>query len=143
MTRTIRKFFRPATYAAAAVSVALAATAAWALPPLAENKYINDRLVAAQVGDIIRKTCPTIGARMLYALDQAFKLQGYAEDLGYSTSEIKAFIKNPEQKARVKGIAQAYMKANGVEEGNAESYCVLGRSEIENRTITGSLLYNK
>ena len=35
------------------------------------------------------------------------------------------------------------MARNGVKKGDPESYCRLGRQEIANRTVTGSLLVAK
>lgn len=121
----------------------VAAGAAHALQPLRENAYVNERLVAAQVGDIIRKTCPTIGARLLYAISQADKLEAWALKQGYSRDEIRAFIRDPGEKRRVRAEAEAYMAAHGVVVGDVESYCALGRAEIERGTITGSLLFVK
>jgi hypothetical protein len=129
-------------FPAAALLVAMAAPAA-ALPPLSENGYIHDRLLAAQIGDLIAKTCPSITARDTYALFQALKLKSYANDLGYSDAEIKAFIRSPAEKKRVKDAALRYMKAKGVVEGDAESYCTLGRDEIARKSITGTLLRAK
>ena len=52
--------------AAATMAALLALSApASALPPLGENAYVTDRLVAARVEDKIRKACPTISARVL------------------------------------------------------------------------------
>jgi hypothetical protein len=125
-----------------ALAVALASPAR-ALPPLAENGYINERLLAAQIGDLIAKTCPSIVARETYALFQALKLKSYANDLGYSDAEIKAFIRAPAEKKRVRDAALRYMKAKGVVEGDPESYCTLGRDEIARKSITGTLLKAK
>ena len=134
---------RFAVIPAVAILVALVTTAAWALPPLSENKYINDRLLAAQVGDLISKACPTISARETYALFQALKLKGYANNLGYTDAEINAFIKSPVEKKRVRDAAERYMKAKGVVEGQPETYCALGREEIARKSVTGSLLRAK
>ena len=47
---------------------AVLASPAAALEPLSQEKYINDRLIAARIADRIRRTCPTIDGRILYAL---------------------------------------------------------------------------
>lgn len=127
----------------AALLVALSGTAAMALPPLRDNAYINERLIAAQVGDEIRKACKTISPRLVYAYSQMKKLEAYAKKLGYSDNEIKAFIRNKDEKKRVRTAAWAYMRSKGVVEGNSESYCKLGREEIAAGTITGSLLTSR
>ena len=137
-TRRIPGFLAPVLAPVLALSLA---SAAWALPPLNRNAYINDRLVAAQIGDVIRKTCPSIHARILHALSEGRKLEKYARDLGYSKAQIDAFTGSKVEQQRVKDAAAAYMAANGVVPGDVESYCRLGRAEIARRSITGSLLY--
>lgn len=127
----------------AAGVLAVMGSAALALPPLRENAYINERLIAAQIGDDIRKACKTISPRLIYAYSEMKKLEAYAKKLGYSDAQIKAFISNKDEKKRVRAAAWAYMSSKGVVEGNAESYCTLGRAEIAAGTITGSLLTSR
>jgi hypothetical protein len=117
------------------------ATPALALPPLAENAYINDRLVQARVADRIRKECPSIAARFAYAYSQARALKQYALDQGYSDDQIEAFLDSKPDKNRVKAAAEAYLADNGVVDGNADSFCALGVKEIANKTVAGSLIY--
>ena len=125
------------------LSVSLAAVLAvpaMAQTPLNQEKRINDTLIAGQIGDTIRKTCPSISARMFVVLGELNALEDYARDQGYSEAEVKAFLKDPTEKARIKAAANAYMKKAGAVEGDAESYCVVGRAEIEKGTLAGSLL---
>lgn len=120
----------------------LAGSAA-ALEPLSSEKYINDRLIAARIADRIRKECPTIDGRLVFAYQQARALQRYALDKGYSKDQIDAFLDSKPDKQRIYGVAEDYMVRKGVTKGDAESYCRLGRAEIEGRTVTGSLLVAK
>ena len=60
------KFFHSLTLVAV-----LAASPALALEPLNKEAHINESLVAGQVGDTIRKTCPSISAKMFTVLAQA------------------------------------------------------------------------
>lgn len=117
------------------------ATPVLALPPLAENAYINDRLVQARVADRIRKECPSISARMAYAFGQARALKKYALDQGYSGDQIAAFLDSKPDKARVKAAAEAYLAAHGVVAGDAGSFCTLGAKEIARGSVAGSLIY--
>lgn len=124
---------------ATAVVLALA-PAAGAQVPLRDNEHINTQLLAAAVGDKIRKTCPTISARMFTVLRKARALESYAREQGYSEDEVEAFLDSPKEKARIRGKAAEYMAARGVVEGDAESYCRLGRNEIAKGSLIGSLL---
>jgi Family of unknown function (DUF5333) len=130
------------TFKSALIAVTLYATtaAAQATVPLAEEPHINEQLMAAAVGDVIRNTCPSISARMVTVYFKAKELEKYARDAGYQEDEVKLFLKNKAEKARIKGMAAEYMAANGVVEGDVESYCVLGRAEIRKDSLIGSLL---
>ncbi|KGJ08197.1 DUF5333 domain-containing protein [Paracoccus sphaerophysae] len=127
----------------ALAGVAALAVPAAALEPLSSEKYINDRLIAARIADRIRRECPSIDGRLVYAYQQARALQRYALDKGYTKAQVEAFLDSKSDKQRIYAVAEDYMARNGVVKGNAESFCQLGRQEIANRTVTGSLLVAK
>lgn len=118
----------------------LIATPVLAREPLPEERFINDSLRAGRIGDVIRNTCPTMSARMVVVLLKMEGLKSYALNKGYSRDEVEAFIKNREQKSRIKAEAEAYLTAAGAVEGDTESYCQVGRDEIAKGTLTGELL---
>jgi hypothetical protein len=114
-----------------------------ALEPLRENSYVTDRLVAARVADRIRRTCPEIGARMVYAFSQAYALKGWAEKQGYTADEIDRFLKDKAEKRAIYARAEDYLAANGATPGNVQGFCDLGRKEIAAHSLVGSLIYEK
>jgi len=127
--------------AAAFVTLTGAGQAAQAdLPPINQNDHIVTSLLAAAIGDEIRKNCPDIGARLLRAFREARKLERYALDKGYSEDEIEAFLDSPDEKDAMRARRDAYLAANGVKAGDADSYCALGRKEIAEGSLTGTLL---
>ena len=128
--------------AIALTAAALAAPAA-AQEPLAQEKYVNDRLIAARVADRVRRECPSINARIVYAWSQARALKRYAENKGYSSSEIDAFLDSKQDKARIYAAAEDYLTRNGARKGDAESFCRIGRNEIASKSVAGSLLVAK
>lgn len=128
--------------AIALIAATLASPAA-ALEPLAQDKHINDRLIAARIADRIRRTCPTIDARMFYAYGEARKLKRYAQDQGHSSAQIDAFLDDKTQKKRIYAVAEDYLKRNGARKDDTESFCAIGRKEIRDKTIIGSLLVTK
>ncbi len=130
------------TGALVAIFLATAAPAV-ALEPLSQERYINDRLVAARVADRIRRECDSIDARMVYAWSQLRALINYAKDKGYSQAQIDAFMDSKPDKKRIYSIAETYLAQQGARDGNAESFCAVGRNEIAMRTVTGSLLNAK
>lgn len=140
LTRTA---FRTIALAGALTGGLTAATVAQALPPLSQNSYVTDRLVAARVADRIRRTCPTISARLIYAYSQARALKTYALKQGYTNDQIDAFLDDKAEKRKIYAVAEKYLTDNGATPDNVQGFCALGRKEIENRTIAGSLIYAK
>lgn len=129
------------------ITLTLAALAAaapvWAQEPLAQEQHINDSLRAGRIGDVIRKTCPTIDARMFVVFSKLEALKQYAVKQGYKEPEVRAFLKDPREKARIKAEADAWLKKAGAVPGDAESYCKVGRDEIAKGTLVGSLLRDR
>lgn len=124
----------------------LALTAALALPaaakvPLRDNAHINAQLLAAQIGDILRKTCPDAGARMFVVYGKLRALERYAREQGYTEEEVRAFLKNKDEKARIKGLANEYLAEAGAVPGDPESYCMVARDEVARGTLTGQLIW--
>ena len=116
-------------------------TPAYAAPvALNKNAHITESLVAARSADIIRKTCGSISARMFTVYQKLNALEQYARDQGYTEDEVKAFLKDKAEKARINKLADAYLAAAGAVAGDEESYCKAGRDEIAKATLAGSLL---
>ena len=77
---------------------------------------------------------------MFVVLGELNALEDYARDQGYTEAEVKAFLKDKTEKARIKAAAATYLKKAGAVDGDAETYCVVGRAEIAKGTLAGSLL---
>lgn len=128
---------------AALVAAALASGPAAALPPLSADARVSDSLVQARVADRLRRGCPDLDARLVRALSEARKLKRYARDLGYSEAQIEAFLDSRDERRRIYAEADRYLAANGVVSGRPDTFCRLGRQEIERKTIAGSLLVER
>lgn len=126
--------------AAITLAAVLLALPAAAKVPLNQNQHITDSLVAGRIADVIRNNCSSIAGRLVLAYSKLEELKQYAIDQGYTEAEVKAFLKNGAEKTRLKGIAAAYLAQAGAVEGDEESYCKVGRAEIANGTLAGSLL---
>lgn len=125
----------------AALMAALAAPVAAAAPvPLAQENHINQQLLAAQVGDILRKACPAASARMLVVYGRLRELESYARAQGYTEAEVKAYLKSPADKARIRREAEAYLARAGAVAGDSDSYCRVARDEVRRGTLAGQLL---
>jgi Family of unknown function (DUF5333) len=110
--------------------------------PLTENAHIRDSLVAGRVADVLRTECSSLHARMLLVLQKLDDLKEYAIAEGYTEEEVKAFLKNKEQKNAMKALAAEYLAKAGAVTGDEDSYCRVGEDEIAKNTLAGSLLWS-
>lgn len=134
------RFFRPLCLSVLLVSTGFGMAAAQGKVPLAEEPHINAQLVAGAAGDILRNTCASISARMFTVMAKLLELEQYARDNGYTEDEVRPFLKDKDQKARVKALAADYLAKAGAVPGDIESYCKVGRDEIAKATLLGTLL---
>lgn len=111
-----------------------------AKPALRDVPEIDETLLAVGLADEIRKQCPNISARYIKALRLVTGLRDKARNMGYTEVEIDAYRKSSVEKARLKAKGKSYLNANGVTVGDPQSYCALGRAEIEKSSQIGTLL---
>lgn len=116
------------------------ATQGAAKPSLREVDRVETGLFAIAVADKIRKECGTISGRMLRALGQMQDLADYAQSIGYSEAEIRAYVGSDAEKARMRSKRDAYLRTQGVVHSNPETYCAAGRAEIQQQSRIGALL---
>ncbi|MDO6725566.1 MAG: DUF5333 domain-containing protein [Cognatishimia sp.] len=122
------------------LALVMAAGVAEAKQPLEKVESVTDGLLWVGIADEIRKTCPTISARMIRALGYINDIQNEAKSLGYSKAEIDTFRKSDANKAELRRRGEAYLKANGVDLSDPSSYCTLGLAEIKKSSQIGALL---
>lgn len=122
---------------------AIAASPVAAKQPLRNVAEIDDALLDLGIADKIRKNCPDISARMLRAISYVRKVEARAKALGYSDAEIEAYTDSDKEKARMRARGAKYFKAKGVDTSDPQSYCALGRAEIQKKSRIGSLLKAK
>ncbi len=116
------------------------ATVAVAKPALRDVPSVDGALLAVGLADEIRKQCPNISARYIKALRFVNGVRDKALNMGYSDAEIDADRKSGAEKSRFKAEGKSYLAANGVQVGNPQSYCTLGRAEIKKSSQIGALL---
>ena len=80
---------------------------------------------------------------MIYAFQQARALERYALDKGYSKAEVEAFLDSKPDRQRIYATAEDYLARNGATPGDPDSYCRVGRAEMDRRSVAGSLLVAK
>ena len=130
---------------AAVMAAGLAApvSSAAARPHLRDVAEINNGLFAVAIAREIKDYCPTIHARYFRAFNFLTSLKRKARDMGYSDAEIEAYVDNDEEKARMRARGEAYLAAKGVSYDDPQSFCALGREEINKSSQIGVLLRAK
>lgn len=140
---TIRRTTRSLALSAFVAPVLMMSATHGAAASLSENKTINDGLFAIAAADEIRKTCPSIDARMLKALGFLNSLESHARQQGYSKREIDDFVDSKADKKRLEKRAADYLAAKGAVSARPETYCTVGRAEIAANSQIGALLKAK
>lgn len=123
--------------------LAISAGAVSAKQPLREVKSIDDAVFDVAMADKIRKECPDISARVIKAITLYRSVRSNARSLGYTNEEIEAYADSKQEKARMRAKGEAFLRANGVVASDPQSYCALGRKEIQKSSRIGSLLREK
>ena len=121
----------------------LLAGAASAKPALRDVKEIDEPLYWALVAFEISEVCDSIEARQLKGLSDGWGLIRKARKLGYSDEEIKAYMRSDAEKKRMRARGEAYFKHKGVSYDDPETFCALGRAEIERNSQIGVYLRAK
>ncbi len=113
---------------------------AGAKPPLREVKEIDNELYYIAIANEISEYCPSINGRRLKAIGVMWDLRSKANKLGYSDSEIRAYVDSDAEKDRMRAKGEAYLAANGVSYNKPGTFCTLGQKEIERNSAIGVYL---
>jgi len=123
--------------------VGLSAGAVQAKQKLRDIKAVDDAVFDVAVANKIRKECPDISGRVIKALTLYRSVRSHARSLGFTDDEIEAYGDSDVEKARMRAKGEAYLSARGVVASDPQSYCAVGRKEIQKSSRIGSLLKEK
>lgn len=112
-------------------------------PNLRDLPEIDDRMLWVAMAIEISDRCPTIEPRTLRGLNYLWSIRNQAQALGYSTSEIKAYVDSDAEKARMRARGEAYVRAQGLNPDNNADLCKLGQAEIAKGSQIGAFLRMK
>jgi len=121
----------------------MGAMPAQAFAGLADEADINAGLLAVGIADEIRKKCDSISGRMIKGQFYLLEMANLAKSRGYSSAEIKAYVKSDTEKAKVRAKGEAYLKSKGVDPSDPKSYCKVGYAEIASKSQIGAFLKAK
>ena len=125
------------------LSAALMANAGVAQAGLADERDINEGLLMLAVADKIRRSCDSIGGRLMRAQSYANQLEQLAAERGYSNDEIDDYINSKANRAAMRERRNAYFASKGASNLDHESLCVLGQDEMARNSAAGRLLRAK
>ena len=109
-------------------------------PPLREVDHVNTRLLAAAIGDQIRRNCPAISERRWVVRSEALRLYNHALSLGHTRRSVEAYLADADARAFMEQQRDVWLASNGAVAGDADSYCRIGQREIAQGTYLGSLM---
>ena len=107
---------------------------------LPAETHITEGLIAISMADTVRNECVTISAQWIPAMLYLNSLKQHAIELGYTASEIKAFINNENEKEHLLEVARTRFEKLGAVTDVPSSYCGIGLNEIEAGSTIGKLL---
>lgn len=128
---------------AAGLSVAAGAALATDYDTLRKDSRMHNELLGASVAYLLDENCSDLKLRKLRLLNKAFSLRKHAMSLGFSHDEVMAYVESDTEQDRFRAIAEPILARKGVVKGQEDSYCAVGRAEIEKRSFAGSLLYER
>ncbi len=126
-----------------AVALAVVPSALVAKPPLRNVAEIEQPLFAVAMAKEIADHCDSLAARFWKGVAELRRLRTRANELGYSDSEIRAYIGYDEEKARMRAKGETLLANSGVSYEKPETFCAFGRAEIEKNSAIGVLLRAK
>ena len=107
---------------------------------LRDDPRIHNGLTIIAVGRHIHNVCPDINARLMRALTYAEGLVNHAQELGFTRSEVNAYIDDRAEQDRYRAIARRYFEQQDGDMDDVDSVCQVGRDEITAGSAIGRLL---
>jgi hypothetical protein len=111
-----------------------------AKPALKDVAYVREGIITAGMAIEIGDICPRVSVRLIRGYSFLNSLKDHARSLGYTDAEIEDYTGDDAEEERLKVVARARLADMGAVNGQPETYCVVGRSEIANGTPLGRLL---
>jgi hypothetical protein len=98
---------------------------------LRQDARIHASLLAAGIAVAIAERCPAITSRDLRIRTDALGLVNHARGLGYSLSQVRAFVDDRAEKDRMRAQVRDWFAARGLRDSDpADGFCALGRQQM-------------
>jgi len=126
--------------AALVMGFVVIAGATAARPAIRDVEYISEGLISTAIAYEIGDKCSSIDARLVAGVNFLWSLREHAAQLGYTDDEIDAFVDSKDEQRRLEAIARSRLRQMGAVEGEWDTYCTVGATEIAGNTTIGQLL---
>jgi hypothetical protein len=126
--------------AALVIGFAVLAGATAANPEIGQIPEISEGLINTAIAYEIDRVCDSLAGRRIEGINFLWSLKEQASELGYSDQEIRDFVDNESEQDRLEAIARDRLRGMGAVEGQPETYCTVGRTEMAGQTPIGRLL---
>ncbi len=120
--------------------VASTASAATAKTPLRDVPAIDNQMFAVAMAIEISDKCTELKPRTAKGLAFLWNLAGKAKSMGYTKEEIDTYRKSDAEKARMRKMGEAYVRAKGLDPKATQDLCKLGRMEMAANSQIGAFL---
>ncbi len=124
-------------------ALAFGAAAASAKTQLHDVKEIDDAMLWVALAIEISDKCNEIDPRTFKGLSVLYGLKRRAHNLGYTSAEINAYVKSPDEKARMRQRGEKYVRSRGLNPSDPAALCSLGHAEMDRSSAIGALLKAK
>lgn len=111
-----------------------------ARPPLAQVAEIRNGLIIVGIAYELSEVCDSLDARTFKGLLYLNNLKSKARNMGYSSQEIDAFVKDKAEKKKLESQARTILANMGAVKGQPKTYCTVGHAEIAKKSAIGRLL---
>lgn len=108
-----------------------------------EDNRLHSELLAASMAYIITERCLNMRLRKFRIFNKAYSLRKHAQSLGYTNSEVVAYVESKAEQERFRTIATSKLEELGAVKDNDTSFCTVGRAEIDKGSLAGSFLYGR
>lgn len=147
----MKQKLRPAQSLRLALTLAVPLMLGALVPPAHADRYdalrndaeIENGVLVAAIGDIVKDSCPDLAERRTRSLLMLNDLVSRARSLGYSVSEIRAYVEDDAEKDRVKAKARTWFTQQGASVGDPASICRVARQEMAAGSPVGRLIREK
>ena len=111
-----------------------------AKPSLWSFERIDQGLFQIGIAWGVKENCTAIKEHRLNGITFSLGLYNYAKSQGYSHDEVKSFLDDDEEKAKLRKRVTAYFKDQGLNPDSPNALCQYGETQIAERNQVGRLL---